>query len=122
MIEIKKIRSLLIYLFFMIINSVITFPGQAIFLWKYDKYIHFFEFLILGFLVLNVFKPIYNVYKNIYAFSLLLLFAFIDEGVQFYIPGRIPDVYDLIFDIIGGTVGIIVCYLYFKIKNKSING
>ncbi len=122
MINIKKIRSLIIYIAFMIINSIITFPGQANFLWRYDKYIHFFEFLILGFLILNIFKPIYNIYNSIYAFLLLLLFALIDEGIQFYIPGRIPDIYDLMFDVIGGTAGIIISYLYFKIKIKSKNG
>ena len=122
MIEFKKIKSLLFYIFFMFINSIITFPGQAAFLWKYDKYIHFFEFLILGFLILNIFKPAYNTYKNFYAFLFLLLFALIDEGIQFYIPGRIPDLYDLIFDVLGGTVGIIICYLYFKIKRKGFNG
>ena len=106
----------------MFINSVITFPGQAVFLWKYDKYIHFFEFLILGFLIINIFNPIYNIYKIFYAFLLLLLFALIDEGIQFYIPNRIPDLYDLLFDISGGTVGIIIYCLYFSIKNKGING
>jgi len=122
MINIKKIRPLIIYIAFMVINSIITFPSQAIFLWRYDKYIHFFEFLILGFLILNIFKPIYNIYNSIYAFLLLLLFALIDEGIQFYIPGRIPDIYDLMFDVIGGIVGIIISYLYFKIKIKSKNG
>ena len=122
MIEIKKIRSLVFYILFMIINSMLTFPGQAAFLWKYDKYIHFLEFLILGFLILNIFKPIYDIYKNVYALSLLLVFALIDEGIQFYIPGRIRDLYDLMYDIFGGCVGIVICYLYSYIKNKGIYG
>ena len=49
---------------------------------------------------------------------LVLAIAMMDEGVQFIIPGRIPDMNDLYYDVLGGFSGIILLYL---LKDK-LNG
>ena len=75
-------------------------------LWKYDKVVHFIEYLGLGFLLINAMKikPLRKKYWK-YALCFLLIFPMIDEGLQYYTPRRIPDIIDGIFDIIGGLTG-----------------
>ena len=75
-------------------------------IWKYDKYVHFFEYLILGFLLVNALlvNPMSRSdWMNVIAF--IIIFPIIDETVQRFTPGRIPDVMDGISDISGGLVG-----------------
>ena len=38
----------------------------------------------------------------------LLLFPILDESLQYFTPGRIPDIYDGIFDIMGGLTGVYI--------------
>jgi VanZ family protein len=75
-------------------------------IWKYDKYVHFFEYLILGFLLVNALleNPMSRSdWISVIAF--IIIFPIIDETVQRFTPGRIPDVMDGIADISGGLVG-----------------
>ena len=39
------------------------------------------------------------------ALLFLLIFPIFDERLQFFIPRRIPDIYDAIADILGGFIG-----------------
>jgi VanZ family protein len=75
-------------------------------LWKYDKAVHFGEYLVMGFLMLNMLmiKPLKQVHWQ-FALLFLLLFPLFDEMLQFYTPRRIPDIYDGICDVCGGLVG-----------------
>ena len=113
----KKVIILLIYVLFMIINSVVTFSFESQ-LWKYDKYVHFIEFFILGILIINIFLSKLDL--KLFAVLLLLVacIGLIDEGIQFLIPGRIPDIKDFYYDIFGGSFGMLLLYLF----NDKING
>ena len=75
-------------------------------LWKYDKVVHFIEYLGMGFLLINAMKiqPLKNTHWK-FAVLFLCIFPIIDESVQFYSPQRIPDIIDGIFDILGGLTG-----------------
>ena len=75
-------------------------------LWKYDKVVHFIEYLGVGFLLINAMKikPLRKKHWK-YAVYFLLIFPIIDESLQYYTPRRIPDIIDGIFDIIGGLTG-----------------
>ena len=75
-------------------------------LWKYDKIVHFIEYLGVGFLMINMLL-IQPMKKSHWKFALmfLLLFPVLDEMLQYYTPSRIPDIYDGIFDICGGLIG-----------------
>ena len=75
-------------------------------LWKYDKIVHFTEYLGVGFLMINMLliKPLTKSHWR-FALIFLVIFPIFDELLQHYSPGRIPDVYDCIFDICGGYVG-----------------
>lgn len=88
--------------------------GYFGFLWRYDKYVHFFEYLILGFLLVNALmvNPLSKKdWQGIITF--IIIFPIIDESVQHFTPGRIPDVMDGIADISGGLIG---CFLRKKLK------
>ena len=75
-------------------------------LWKYDKVVHFTEYLGVGFLMINMLliKPLRKSHWR-FALIFLVIFPIFDELLQHYSPGRIPDVYDCIFDICGGYAG-----------------
>ena len=81
--------------------------GYFNFIWRYDKYIHFFEYLILGYLLVNALM-INPMRKSdwIAVIAFIIIFPIIDETVQRFTPGRIPDMMDGIADISGGLIGI----------------
>ena len=75
-------------------------------LWRYDKVVHFIEYLGVGFLLINAMKikPLRKTHWK-YVISFLFMFPIIDEVLQYYAPSRIPDIFDAIVDIIGGLTG-----------------
>ena len=75
-------------------------------LWKYDKVVHFTEYLGVGFLMINMLmiQPLKKVHWQ-FAIIFLLLFPLFDELLQHFTPRRIPDIYDGIADICGGFLG-----------------
>ena len=75
-------------------------------LWKYDKVVHFVEYLGVGFLMINMLQinPMGKKHWR-YALLFLLLFPLLDESLQYFAPYRIPDLYDGIVDICGGLIG-----------------
>jgi len=75
-------------------------------LWKYDKVVHFAEYLGVGFLMVNMLmiQPLKKAHWQL-AIIFLLLFPLFDELLQYYTPRRIPDIYDGIADICGGFLG-----------------
>ena len=101
------------WLFFFYISLVLYLsatPGDDLSwfsqLWKYDKVVHFVEYLGVGFLLINALK-IKPLQKSNWNFALLFLFLFpvLDEFLQFFIPRRIPDIFDGVADVIGGLTG-----------------
>jgi len=113
----KKVIMVFAYIALMIIISVITFSVDNQ-LWRYDKYVHFFEFFILGILIANIFLSDLNFKKIILLLLLITFIAFLDEGVQYLIPARSADINDLYFDLFGGYSAILLVYL---LKDR-ING
>ena len=75
-------------------------------LWKFDKIVHFVEYLGVGFLLINALK-IQPLRKSHWKLALLFLFLFplFDELLQYLTPRRIPDIMDGVADIIGGCTG-----------------
>ena len=100
----KKVIILLVYVAFMIINSVVTFSFENQ-LWKYDKIVHFLEYFGVGFLLINALKikPLSKT-QWVYAVCFLCLFPIFDESLQYYTPKRIPDIYER---------GLMHCLNYF---------
>lgn len=119
-----RLSQKFIFIFYVIlVITVSTLPSSMIkigHLWKYDKFIHFFEYLILGFLFLNCLSP-FDYIPRVLISTILLIIVFggIDEFiVQNYLTKfRFPDYFDWIMDILGASTGIVFrYYLGFKIK------
>lgn len=77
-----------------------------------DKFVHFFEFFLLGLLLIRAFL---NSYFNTSLARLVLLsavsaslYALSDEWHQSFISNRMPDSIDLLTDIIGSTAGVFI--------------
>tara|TARA_B110000438_G_C15710569_1_gene605138 strand:- start:627 stop:977 length:351 start_codon:yes stop_codon:yes gene_type:complete len=86
-------------------SSLNWFPN----IWKYDKLVHYFEYLILGFLLINALSV--NGLKKtdwIYSLIFLLIFPVIDEFVQYFTPLRIPSFFDVLADVFGGLTGAFI--------------
>ena len=115
-----KTQILIIYILFMFINSVVPiFSTKNI--WRWDKTIHFVEFFILGFLFINaIIDTELDIYKFLMGLFILTLIPTIDEGLQyvFDIPGRVPDFYDFVVDIIGEYCGAVSFVLLHKLRNN----
>lgn len=77
-------------------------------IWEYDKYVHFFEYFVFGYLLLNAFMITeLNLGKWIVLFSFILLLPVLDESVQYFTPGRVADINDGLADIAGGLSGLV---------------
>jgi len=116
-----KINSLktwyfILYIFFILYLSSRTMSGTSWIsnLLVYDKLIHYFEYLILGFLLINALK-IKTISRRKWSYAILFLFLFpiLDESFQYFIPRRVPSILDGLADIFGGISGAIIRrYLY----------
>jgi len=85
------------------------------------KLAHFTEFLILGVLV----TLLYNEFKlNKYlliAFTHGLMVAIIDETIQLFVPGRAGLVSDVLIDLSGVIIGILISYLIINKRKVKTN-
>lgn len=85
------------------------------------KNAHFFAYLILGILALNMLRNIgIKGYRGIpLALMICALYAISDEFHQIFVPGRSGNVKDVIIDSSGAFVGIVLCNCLCRIKRRS---
>ncbi len=114
----KKNNFILLILYFLIM--IFTSIAELSFspnLWIYSKYVHFFEFLILGFLLsLYFYDKLDSLFFFIIFFCLVALSAF-DEGIQVFSSTRTLTLDDFSINILGGFTSLIIIYILKKIKN-----
>ena len=106
----------------LLIITISSLPGEYIpnvHIIDLDKVAHFFEFFILGILLL---RALLNSNLNIGLAKIVILsiviasgYAAIDEWHQQFIPDRIPNVFDFFADFTGLNIGI---FLY-KSREKN---
>lgn len=84
------------------------------------KNAHFFGYLLLGILASLVLRVSGVKGFKLFVFSLLfcVLYAISDEVHQHFVPGRGPQIRDVLIDSAGSTVGIIVNFIVAGIYNK----
>lgn len=82
------------------------------------KNAHFFEYLILGILVINVIKDYKQIDKRLILIALLfcILYSISDEIHQMFVPGRSSRVLDVLIDSLGSSLGI---GLYTIIRKRT---
>ncbi len=78
------------------------------------KNAHFFAYLLLGVLLLNATE------SRSKSFVVCLIYAISDEIHQFFVPGRGPQVKDVIIDTSGAILGILIfSFMLICLKNLS---
>lgn len=90
-----------------------------------DKLIHTIEFFILAFLCLRAFNTHKVLSRRPYYFAVMftILYGALDELHQFFVPGRVLDFYDLVFNSVGALivlVGKLIPYIKVR-KSHNIN-
>lgn len=87
----------------------IDYSDKLIFIIR--KCAHVSEFFILGILVINLISK-YNVkYSYLISFIICVLYASIDEFHQLFVPGRSGQVTDVLIDLIGVVLGLLLVFL-----------
>lgn len=83
------------------------------------KCAHYFEYMILGFFMLNVVTMYYvfNV-SSIISIIFVFLYACSDEFHQLFVSGRQGSFRDVIIDTCGGLTFILIYILFKKIRKK----
>jgi VanZ family protein len=74
-----------------------------------DKLLHALVFAILGFLVAGALLPAAGHTRRhhiLIAVGLVAAYGMLDEVHQHFVPGRMPEVLDVLADISGGILGV----------------
>ena len=93
--------------------SSISKPLPQISIPYFDKFLHVIEYAIFGILAARAFKnsPREVLHRNFKILAVLAAAAYgaSDEFHQLFVSSRACDVFDLMADLIGGTIGAL-CY------------
>ena len=86
-------------------------PLPSISIPYFDKFLHLIEYAVFGILAARAFKSSSRevLYKNFKILAVLAAVAYgaSDEFHQLFVACRTCDIFDLITDFIGGTIGVI---------------
>lgn len=96
------------------------FPSK----WNFDKICHFFAYFVAGILVLRAIRTIPSfkspVFSNLISIVTVTLYGMSDELHQCFVPSRCADRYDLIANLLGCTVGVLLYAYIFQIRKKEL--
>lgn len=87
------------------------------------KVAHFIEYMILGILIINVFKDYKNIDNKMLIICILLCFIYAcsDELHQLFIAERSARFTDVLIDTSGSSFGIFIYNLFYKNKKRLNN-
>ncbi len=108
-----------------VLSSIPHLQSPKLGFFSADKLIHFSEYAVFSFLFYRSFEHSLAIKSRLNSgsmaalltFALLLVFAVGDEFHQKFVPGRFADVFDVLADILGGTLMILVLHR----RNKSLS-
>lgn len=100
-----------------IISNILNIENARLLSFIIRKLAHFTEYLILGFLTINMLNK--NDISRKYLISILIciIYATSDEIHQIFVPGRAYQIRDILIDSIGSITGV---YLYKLINTKIL--
>ena len=84
-----------------------------------DKLLHALVFGILGFFTLGAMKTAadgYRPFQPWLAVILVTVYGVLDEFHQHFVPGRSPDINDVMADAVGGMLGVWLSYRFLKAR------
>ncbi len=121
---IKYFLPVLLWLLFIFISSYLLRDNSIGRSFAHiDKVVHFFEFGILGFLIV---RAIYyssasrEMFRAVlFSFGVTVFIAGFDELHQIYVPHRTASLFDFSSDIAGIFTALIVFWLIARNKDKS---
>jgi len=104
---------LFLYVGVMIIASCI--PGQQLqdtVIPTYSGVFHFLEFLLFGFIAATTFA-LFDVEYFFSSLTVSIIFmSVLTEGIQYFVPGRIFSITDLVVNVAGGLTFILITVLF----------
>ena len=71
--------------------------------WRLDYLLHFLAYTVISVLLVLAYG------RRVYLFAGLLVFAFLEEGHQYWIPERTVNPYDFLFDFFGISFIFLLC-------------
>ena len=87
---------------------------------RLDYLLHFFIYLPLGFALMKWSKVKHNGAQIFYTVILLLTYSILPEAVQYYIPYRTFNPYDLLFNMAGTIVGCLIIIITVNNTHTSL--
>lgn len=103
-----------------IISNVLNINNIELLSFIIRKLAHFTEYLILGFLTINMLDKNDISKKHLISILICIIYATSDEIHQIFVPGRTCQIKDILIDSIGSITGIYLYKLISK-RKKSIN-
>lgn len=83
------------------------------------KSAHFFIYFVFSLLLISLLRQYGIKKKYLLALLICLLYAVTDEWHQFFVAGRGPALSDVVIDLIGVLIGLILFYIRDKIKRRA---
>lgn len=127
MIREKRMAAFLLILWMAVIFSFSSFPGSPV---KYEmpmslyverKGAHVFEFFLLALLAWNALSAFFPKEKKDFLLSIVamssLLYAFLDETHQLFVPGREGRLADTLYD--GSGIMLAIAAILFLTRKKD---
>lgn len=102
-------------------NFILQYLKEFLDIFNLDirKLAHFTIYLILGSSYFLSFKSL-DKKSVIISITLTFLYACTDEFHQGFVPGRGPALKDVFIDTLGGSLGIVLIFLFFNSNKKPI--
>lgn len=125
----KRVAAFLLVLWMTVIFSFSSFPGSPV---KYEmpltlylerKGAHVFEFFLLALLAWNALQAFFPKEKRSFLLSIVamsaLLYAFLDEIHQMFVPGREGKLTDILYDSSGILIAIMIILFLTRKREKG---
>lgn len=123
----KKYLYIPLGLYWLLILILTSIPGSHIpkLFGISDKIKHIGAYLGLSFLLtfaLFLQKKYKNISKHSYIFALLVtsIYGLFDEVHQIFIPGRSFDWWDLVADVVGSSIGILIAKIIINNSSSDV--
>lgn len=88
------------------------------------KSAHFFEYFVLGLLAARAFAGSSHTWLRKFwqasAIALIVVYAFMDEFRQTFVPSRSGSIWDSLIDIAGGLTALVM-FLYWRRRSKQLS-
>ena len=110
--------AILYGLLILVLSSIPKESLPEISLLRADKLMHFLEYALFAILIYRSFTHLLTRFGTRYvflaSFVFMLLFSMLDEAYQNYVPGRHSDILDIILDVLGASLILVLLWIRQK--------